>query len=222
MRNDFFYQFFPVAKLRLKSGKSSKIKEKLVLNDCKVKIDLVVLGHALEAIALRSMLESFDLALRTHFVGNVKKLVSLLNGEDNLHEILILSCHGDERGMLLPELSEELEKEMLYHKVLTAKDCSEFLKLQNQIVINTGCCLGNEEFAKSFIQQGAKAYIGAETYVEGNAASFFVISFLYFHLCNNLSLQEAFTKAKSLDSETNLFTLHQRKNSEENESSKGE
>ena len=186
-----------------------------MLNDCKVKIDLIVLGHALEAIALRSMLESFDLEVRSHFVGNAKKLVSLLNGEEDLYEILILSCHGDEEGMILPELSAELEQAMPYHKVLTAKDCAEFLELKNQVVINTGCCLGNEKFAKSFIQQGAKAYIGAETYVEGNAASFFVIALLYFHICNNLSLQEAFTKAKSLDSETNFFTLHQRKNSEE-------
>src|SRR5436190_21057154 len=86
-----------------------------MLNNCKVKIDLVVLGHALEAIAIRSMLESFDLEVRTHFVGNAKKLESLLNGEEDLHEILILSCHGTEQGMILPELSEELEQEIQKH-----------------------------------------------------------------------------------------------------------
>lgn len=192
-----------------------------MLKEPNIKIDLIVLGNSLEAIAMRGMLESFGFEVRSHFIGNAKKLVSLLNTKENLYEILILSCHGNERGMLLPELAEELEKTMPYHKTLTATDCSEFLKLQNQVVINTGCCLGNEKFANSFIQQGAKAYIGPETYVEGNAALFFAISFLYFHLCNHLSLQEAFTKAKALDSETSLFSLHQRKNTEENEVAKG-
>jgi hypothetical protein len=187
-----------------------------MLNEPKIKIDLVILGDALEAIAIRGILESFGLEVRSHFVGNVKNLLPLLDGTENLHEILILSCHGDERGMILPELSEELEKVMPYHEILTSKDCTEFLKLQNQIVINTGCCLGNEKFANSFIQQGTKAYIGPETYVEGNTATFFVISLLYFHFCKNLSLQEAFIKTKSLDRETNLFALHQRKNAEEN------
>ena len=78
-------------------------KEEAMPNELKVRIDLVVLGHALEAIAIRSMLESFAFEVRSHFVGNAKKLVSLLNGEENLHEILILSCHGDEEGMILPK-----------------------------------------------------------------------------------------------------------------------
>lgn len=182
-----------------------------MLTESKPKVDIIVLYEALEALAIRSVLESFGVEVRCHFIGNVKKLVSLFSGAEPLHEIVIISCHGDERGMILPELHEELEKEMPYQKVLTVSDFSQFLKLQNQIVINTGCCLGNKYFAETFLQKGASAYIGLETEVEGNAVLFFVISFLYFRLCNNLSLENAFEKANSLDDETRLIKLYQRK-----------
>lgn len=183
-----------------------------MLTEPKPKVDIIVLYEALEALAMRSVLESFGVEVRCHFIGNVKKLVSLLSGAEPLYEIIIISCHGDEQGMILPELYVELEKEMPYHKVLTASDLAQFLKLQNQIIINTGCCLGNKNFAETFIQKGASAYIGLETYVEGNAALFFVISFLYFRLCNNLSVEDAFAKVSSHD-ETHLIKLYQKKNS---------
>jgi hypothetical protein len=182
-----------------------------VFTEANTKVDLIVLNEALEALSIRSVLEAFGVEVRCHFIGNVKKLVSLFSGAEPLHEIVIISCHGDEQGMILPELHEELEKEMPYHKVLTTSDFAQFLNLQNQIVINTGCCLGSENFAEPFIQKGAFAYIGLETYVEGNAVLFFVISFLYFRLCNNLSVEDAFAKAKSLDDETRLIKLYQRK-----------
>lgn len=180
-----------------------------MLNEPTTKVDLIVIGDALEAVAIRGVLESFGIEVRCHFIGNVKKFISFLNGEETLEKIVIIACHGDENGMILPELGAEIEKEMPYHKILTATNCVDFLKLHNQIVLNTGCCLGNEKFANSFIQEGATAYIGSEDYIEGNAAAFFAVSFLYFYICKSLPLHEAFIKAKSLDDETDLFKLYQ-------------
>jgi hypothetical protein len=175
-----------------------------------IKVDILVLHEALEAIAIRSVLESFAIEVRCRFIGNVKELVSILGGQEQLHEIVVISCHGDERGIILPELYAELEKEMPSRRILTASNLAEFLKLQDQIVINTGCCLGKNNFAKSFVEGGALAYIGLETEVEGNAVMFFVISFFYFLLCKHLPLNDAFEKAKSTDKETSLVKLHQR------------
>src|SRR5262249_55631932 len=108
------------------------------------KADLIVLDDTLEAITLRGVLESFNIEVRCHFVGHVKQLVSLLDGSTPLAPLVILCCHGDEDGMVLPELALQLEKDMPYHTRLTAADCAEFLDLKENLVINTGCCLGTK------------------------------------------------------------------------------
>jgi hypothetical protein len=183
-----------------------------MLTESKARVDLLVLNDVLEAVTIRSVLESFGIEVRCHFIGNVKKLVSLLSGEEPLHKIVIISCHGVEEGMILPELSEELEKEMPYHKILRTSNCAEFLNLQNKIIINTGCYLGKGNFAQSFLQKGASSYIGFEGAEEGDTVIFFVISLLYFYICKSLSLQNAFAKANSL--ETTLAKLYLGKNDE--------
>lgn len=178
------------------------------LNDSEIKVDLIVIGEPLEAVALRSVLESFGVEVRCHFIGHVKRLVSFLNAEEFLYKVVILSCHGDERGIILPELAAELDKTMPYQGVLSASNCREFVRLKHQVVINTGCCLGKDDFADSFIKNGASAYIGFEDYPEGNAVVFFIISFLYFYLYKRLPLNEAFAKARSIDKETSMAKLH--------------
>ena len=181
------------------------------LSGLKTKVDLIAIGDALEAIALMSVLESFGVEVRCHFVASVKKLISFLNGNEFLHKTVIISCHGDEKGMILPELTPELENTMPYRRVLSASDCTEFLELKDQVIINTGCCLGKDGFAKSFIQGGASAYVGFETYPEGNAVVLFVISFLYFFICQDQTLRTAFKKAKSLDERESFVKLHEKK-----------
>jgi len=172
-----------------------------------------VIGEALEAIALRSALEAFGVNVRCHFVGHVNALISYLNGDISLSKTVIVSCHGEERGMVLPELSSDLEKTMPYHRFLTGTDCADFLKLNDQIILNTGCCLGTETFARSFIEKGAAAYIGFEGYPEGHAAVYQVISFLYFYLCYHHPLSVAFEKTVSLGDEDGKFKLYQKENS---------
>lgn len=181
-----------------------------MINNLTSPVDLIVVGEALEAIALRSALEAFGVNVRCYFMGHVNALISCLNGDLPLSKIVILSCHGDERGMILPELSLDLEKTMPYHRFLTGADWAVFLKLNDQIIINTGCCLETESFACSFIEKGASAYIGFEGYPEGHAAVYKVMSFLYFYLCHQLPLPVAFEKTVSLGDEDGKFKLYQK------------
>ena len=161
-------------------------------------VDIIVINDAMGSFALRSILESFNIQSRMHYIGNVKHLISLFKAKDYLHKTIIISCHGGTEGLLIPELSEELEEKMPFHKALSASSLYEILNLNNSLVINTGCCLGKEEFAQSFIAKGANTYIGATDYIEATAMLMFVINFAYFHFVLSLSPTEAFNKALSI------------------------
>lgn len=160
-------------------------------------MDIIVIHDAKEASAIRSILEYFTIQIRMHYIGNVQHLISLFKAQDYLSKTIIISCHGDKEGLLIPELSKEIEEKMPFHKTLSAPNLLEMLNFNDSLVINTGCCLGKEEFAKSFIAKGVRTYIGATDYIEATTMLMFVINFAYFHFVLSLPPQAAFNKALS-------------------------
>lgn len=175
-------------------------------------VDIIDLITGPESYTTRGILEVFGLQTRTHNIGNVSHLIALLENSAYLHAIVVFCCHGDQDGCFIPELAPALEIDMPYYKKLTAKDFATILHLKDQVVINTGCCLGREEFAQSFLSRGAKAYIGTTDYIEGNAILPFITLFFYLYICKNMSLEKAFGMAQDIDMETNMFKLWQNKN----------
>lgn len=171
-----------------------------------MKVDIIVMYEALESLAIRSLLESLGIQVRIHYVGNVQQLVYLLQQEE-LHKIVILSCHGDEEGLILPALSNDLELQMQYHNHLKSSDFLQFLNLHEQIIINTGCCLGSAEFSGNFITKGASAYIGSVDYIEGGVLVIFMITLLYYFLSKKVPLIEAFERACNLDEQLKSMQL---------------
>jgi len=69
-------------------------------------------------------------------------LVDLLSGDQSLSSNIFFLCHGDDRGILLPELHPDLEKDQPYHAALTAADIAEFVRVPGRVIINTGCATG--------------------------------------------------------------------------------
>ena len=176
-------------------------------------VDIIVLPNtSLESIAIRGVLESLSIQTRVHYIGNAAHLISLLQSSDYLHNIVVISCHGNKAGLFLPELAKEIEIKMPYTKQLSANNFIEFLQLNKQIVINTGCCLGSKEFANSFLLNGASAYIGLTNYAEGSSCLLFIINFLYLYLVKNYSINIAYEKTLFLEEETKIFKLWQKSN----------
>lgn len=175
-------------------------------------VDILVVDNTiLEALAIRSALESFNIKVQIYFIGNVNQLVALLSRGQLLNEIVIICCHGTKGKLLLPELDTEIDKSMTYSKYLTPNDCSEFIRLNNQIIINTGCCLGEEEFSKAFLNNNAQFYIGSTNYPESVDAIYFVISFLYFYFSKNYDADAAFNKTIDKDENLRDFKLYSSK-----------
>jgi len=166
------------------------------------KVTILCLDDNLEATAIRSALESFGITVYCHFIGNVGGYIKLINNQDS-EAIIIICAHGEKQGTILAELDFAIEATMPYKRVITLENYQEFLQLNNQIIINTSCLGG--DLAPAFLQSGAKAYIGADGYVDGSASTYFVISLLYnlFHL--KLKLKAAYDKAVMHNQDTQMF-----------------
>lgn len=172
-------------------------------------IDIIVVGECFEALAIRNILESFQLQTRIHYIGNADHFVSLFKDKNYLYKTIIISCHGKNKKMLLPQLAPQFEKEMPFHKALTAINFLEILNLNDQIIINTGCTLGTKEVASSFLNKGAEIYIGPKGYQEASCTIIFIVNLLYFHYVKNLPIITSFNKVQNLNKDTKLFKLWQ-------------
>ncbi len=174
-------------------------------------VDIIEVTTGLEAHAIRGVLEVLGLQTRIHYIGNVKHLISLLQNPTYLYKTVILCCHGDQAGLCIPELAPELEASMPHQKRLSSNDLLAMLNLNDQTIINTGCCLGSEEFANSFLAKGAKAYLGITDYIAGEAIIPFMINLFYFQFCKSLPINQAFEKAQNIDTDMKMFKLWSRK-----------
>jgi hypothetical protein len=170
-------------------------------------LDIIVIDDATEALAVRASIEYWQAVTRTFFIGKSQDLVDILDGKEKLSPNILLMCHGTDEGILLPDLGEEIAKQQPYDKFLTAKNLAEFLNLDGQTIINTGCKTGTKEFADVFLGSGASNYIAPKDYPEGNASLFYVLNFYYHLFAKNLSIDNAHKKAKLVDSDTEMFKL---------------
>jgi len=92
------------------------------------RLDIVEIEDTLAAHALRGALECWDVQVRMHWVGMARDVVRLLGGEEKLYEIVVLMCHGNDKGLVLPALHPSIERRQPYHRALTPKDLEEFPK----------------------------------------------------------------------------------------------
>jgi hypothetical protein len=173
------------------------------------RVDIVEIEDTLAAQALRGALEYWGVQVTTHWVGMAQDIVRLLGGEEKLSEIVVLMCHGNDKGLVLPALHPSIERKQPYHGALTPQDLEEFLKLPGLIVLNTGCSLGTETFARSFLAAGCKAYIGATGDPEGSSALFHSMHLFYELICRHTPLRKAHALARSHDQETGCFHLRE-------------
>ncbi len=173
------------------------------------KIDIISIADDVASLSVRSILEFWGIKVNIHYVAKSQDLVDIFK-KDSLSQNLLLMCHGVEEGIHLPELDPAVVKTQPYDKILTSDNLGEFLKLNGQIAVSTGCKTGTKAFADTFLSKGAKEYIAPGSYPEGTASLFFTVNFYYFLLVKKLPIKEAYTKSKLIDNETEMFELFRR------------
>lgn len=168
-------------------------------------VTIINIADALEAVALRAALEWWNVEVTLRHVGAADHLVALLDGSTPLSPLVSLMCHGDERGILLPELSPDLEQTQPFTGAVGPAELRQFLRLPNCAVVNTGCITGTRELAAAFLDGGASIYIGPDDYPDADGSLFYCLALGYGHLVRGYSIAEAHRRAAGHDAETAQF-----------------
>ena len=164
-----------------------------------------------EPEAIRQTAEYFGYQVVVKYLGRPNDFVQLLSGEDRLFNRLktwIFSVHGEDGKFIMPELDASIYEENEPRSPIGIETLKGHIQVKKQLILNTGCTLGHTPLAELFIANGAKAYIGAADYVEGNASLLFTSRFLY-EWQKGARLRTAFERAAAVDAETGLFRLYQ-------------
>lgn len=158
-------------------------------------VTVLSIGNSLEAVTIRALLESFNYRVTTHWIGSRKELIKILSGDIKTDQTIILSCHGVEEGIVIPD-----------EPVLDANEIANIAKLNDKVVVNLGCLTGSTEIVNAFRGCGVKTYIAPVDYPSGSAAIGF-ISNLFMLLASGIDIEESTNRASAFDTETKQFRL---------------
>jgi hypothetical protein len=159
-------------------------------------LHILEIESALEAQAIRAAAEAWGITVTVTWVGNSGQIVEYLSQQPT-HDLIIISGHGDERGLLLPELAPSVRDRYPYHEAIRPDDFARFLALGGNGVLMNTCCGGQRALADVFLAHGAAWYIGTEAYPDARAALMFVLSLIY-HYREARDIDQAFAQTTAI------------------------
>ncbi len=164
----------------------------------------------LEAQSIRASLEYFGARVITYWIGRPKDFIEVISSKNLFNDInyIIFCFHGEEGKFVMEELGEDIYEQDEPRGYFGAEEIYKYAKLHNTHIVNSGCTLGEQKLAESFLRSGAKSYIGSIDYVDGNAALMFTIRLFYGLISYEKTLEDAFQEAKLINEETHTFQFY--------------
>lgn len=164
----------------------------------------------LEAQSIRASLEYFGARVITYWIGRPKDFIEVISSKNVFNDInyIIFCFHGEEGKFVMEELGEDIYEQDEPRGYFGAEEIYKYAKLHNTHIVNSGCTLGEQKLAESFLRSGAKSYIGSIDYVDGNAALMFTIRLFYGLISYEKTLEDAFQEAKLINEETHTFQFY--------------
>jgi hypothetical protein len=133
-------------------------------------------GH--EAHAVRAAAECWGYAVTVTWLGTSRQLVDFFAARQR-YDLLVVSLHGDEEGLILPELAPEIAREQPYGSRISATQLAEFVSPVVPVAIASGCLLGTRSFADTYVSAGFQTYIAPPDYPSASGALMYILAFLY-------------------------------------------
>lgn len=164
-----------------------------------------------EVEAIRQTLECFGYKVLNYQISRPNDFINILNNyNDYNYKYSIISCHGasgaDEGKILMPILNDRLYEVNEPKQNFGYKEIEKYNKLNNKVIINTGCSTGkSQDLIKAFTKNN-NIYIAPNGDPEGDSSLFFIQN-LFYNL-KRYDLFESFEKANNYDNETKIYTLN--------------
>jgi hypothetical protein len=171
-------------------------------------IHILAADTGLQPHVLRAAAEHFGASVTVTWVGNSAQVVDYLSSRPP-QEVIVLSFHGDERGLVLPPLDEECRSLFPYLDVIRAEDFGQFLDLAGSVVLNNACLGGTPQMAEAFLVGGASSYIRAEDSPDTAASTKYVLDFLYGFLIQYPGdVEKSHQAARNAKDDRGMFSLY--------------
>jgi hypothetical protein len=161
----------------------------------------------MEAQALRASAECWGYDVAVTWVGNSRQIVDVFQHSLPI-DVLIIAGHGDEDGLVLPELDESVAGGFPYLDRISAAQLAEFARPVASVIIATACTFGLPQYAEVFRNAGTRYYVGPTDYANAGAAMMYSLGFLYAFQCNGLHAALAHEAAFSQSDDRRMFKLH--------------
>ncbi|HEV7309796.1 hypothetical protein [Ensifer sp.] len=174
----------------------------------RVPVAVIDIGATLEALLVRSMLESLGAVVTLHLPGTPGDFLILVGAGDGVHQHLVICGHGDENGFVFGDFIEEIDTSMLVKGSLPPAVVAAHARLKGKIIVSTCCETGGGD---AFVRDGGAAlYIGPDGSPEGADAPLFVHCFFHALLARKQPVDLALARARAYDAEAKMFIGHQR------------
>jgi hypothetical protein len=170
------------------------------------RIAIVDIDSTFEALTLRQVIEWLgDVPVDWVGVGRSRHLIRCLRGRGGRAEHLILCCHGDDDGIILPELHPSVAEGEPYLDRFGTEAIRREARLKERTVICTGCSTGR--LAEAFLDAGAAAVIAPVGDPHGSAPLVFLTNLYYGLLVLGDDLGAAVGRARKAGGDARVFRL---------------
>jgi hypothetical protein len=175
----------------------------------RVPVAVVDIGDTLEALLIRSMLESLGAVVTLHLPGTPEDFLTLIAGGELVHQHLIICGHGDENGFVFGDHIADIDTSMLVEGSLPPSVVAEHARLDGKIVLSTCCETGGKAFADAMVEKGGAAlYVAPDGSPGGADAPLFVHCFYHALLARKQTPEAALERARSYDEAATMFVGH--------------
>jgi hypothetical protein len=159
-----------------------------------------------EALTLRQVIEWLgEVPVDWVGVGRSRHLIRCLRGRGGRAEHLILCCHGDDDGIILPELHPSVAEGEPYVDRFGPEAIRREARLKGRTVICTDCATG--KLAEAFLDAGAAAVIAPVGDPHGSAPLVFLTNLYYGLLVLGKDLGTAVDRARKAGGDARMFRL---------------
>ncbi|WP_459547448.1 hypothetical protein [Nocardia sp. X0981] len=158
---------------------------------------------------VRDSLEEFGIRVGYFPIGQSRHVLAALGGDRPIAPYVIVSCHGSDGRILLPELGGPVAEVQPFLDELEPEHVREYLRIPGSTVICTGCETGDEALAESFLEAGAGAHFAPTGSPDGHAA-FVAVLLLCYELTAGHDLGHAVDRVRTYDKEMSMWKLWER------------